>query len=110
MPAKKKPATVSKPKKPVVRRPSTTADEPLFDRVATILEQARVNVVRAARMAFRSLRTPLATIGRGAAARALPVFPTATAFGRYFSIFAASSASSAPWRFASSPTTHSVFP
>jgi len=46
MPAKKKPAA-KRPKKTAVRKPTTGGDEALFGRVATILEQARTNVVRA---------------------------------------------------------------
>lgn len=47
MPAKKKPAAKHPAKKTVVRKPAAAGDEALFDRVATILEQARANVVRA---------------------------------------------------------------
>ena len=54
-------------------------------------------------LATPSNPTPLATNGRGTAARALPVFPTATAEGRSLSIFAASFTTSAPWLFASNP-------
>jgi hypothetical protein len=46
MPAKKKPSA-KRPKKIVVRKSTTGGDEALFDRVSTILEQARANVVRA---------------------------------------------------------------
>jgi hypothetical protein len=52
-------------------------------------------------LASPSLPAPMATSGRGTAARALPVFPTAAAVGRSLSLSAASSASSAPRRFAS---------
>ena len=47
MPAKKKLAAKRAPKKAAVRKPAATGDAALFDRVATILEQARANVVRA---------------------------------------------------------------
>jgi predicted nuclease of restriction endonuclease-like (RecB) superfamily len=47
MPAKKKPAAKRTPKKAAVRKPAAVGDPALFDRVATILEQARANVVRA---------------------------------------------------------------
>ncbi len=47
MPAKKKSAAKHTPKKPAVREPSASGNEALFNRVATILEQARANVVRA---------------------------------------------------------------
>ena len=47
MPAKKKSAAKRTVKKTGVRRSAAAGDEALFDRVATILEQARANVVRA---------------------------------------------------------------
>lgn len=46
MPAKKK-AAAERPKKTAVRKPTSAGDDALFGRVATILEQARANVVRA---------------------------------------------------------------
>jgi predicted nuclease of restriction endonuclease-like (RecB) superfamily len=47
MPAKEKPAAKRAPKKTAVRKPTAADDDALFGRVATILEQARANVVRA---------------------------------------------------------------
>lgn len=46
MPAKKKSVTKRATKTATIRKPAA-GDEALFDRVATILEQARANVVRA---------------------------------------------------------------